>query len=358
VPGSSSCCARFGRLDILERRTFLYYAGKNAGPSHVRKLIAKAEAQGGVVDDGDDDANDPDEPALSGAAKRKRKRGAAGGADGADGADAAGGADGAAGGAAPKRARTASTMQIDARVVSTTPISELGKLVSGVACWPKAAALMHNAVRADDATAASTEGREPRAHAVQLASATPAQVITWRAAASAGASSSSTRLPAADKLVALAAALAEHLDGGAPAAADAADDADADDVDDDADAADDDADDADDDADDAAAAAAAAADTAAEGEGKPCPKCKAVCPATEEYCPVCVTVRVQRLVDRKRNAAAAFAVVDRGDCESDDSESDGSEDEEDEESASDDDEGDSDAEIEDVCSGDWLGRDE
>jgi hypothetical protein len=71
-----------------------------------------------------------------------------------------------------------------------------------------------------------------------------------------------------------------------------------------------------------------------------------------------VTVCVQRLVDRKRNAAAAFAVVDRGDCESDDSESDGSEDEEDEESASDDDEGDSDAEIEDVCSGDWLGRDE
>lgn len=129
------------------------------------------------------------------------------------------------------------------------------------------------------------------------------------------------RLPKPDNLMGLVAALAQHLTQADAAIADAAAadatatvgvavagtstvDANADD----AAAADATATDTDD---------AAAADAVAEGEGKQCPKCKAVCPALEEYCPVphCHT-SVQRLGDRARTAPAAAA--DHGDCESDD----------------------------------------
>eukprot|EP00966_Prymnesium_polylepis_P032257 750731-Prymnesium_polylepis.1 len=53
----------FARLDLLPRKTFLQYAGKKAGPPHVRRLVAKAEQRGLVIEDDNrqDDDDDDDE---------------------------------------------------------------------------------------------------------------------------------------------------------------------------------------------------------------------------------------------------------------------------------------------------------
>ena len=179
VTGSSTCCAHFSRLDILERRTFLQYAGKQAGPSHVCKLIAKAEARGGVIDAEDDD--DGDDDGQGGGRTRKR-----GGAQGADGT-------------ADKRQRASSEIAIDASVDATTLIKDLATRVSGVQCWAKCAPLLHDAV--------TDAGHD--ATAQQLARADD-HLAQWRATAAAAAPDK-TRLPGLDKLKALSAKLVEHL---------------------------------------------------------------------------------------------------------------------------------------------------